>query len=265
MRVIVTRPQHEARQWVEQLHQAGFNALAIPLIEVLAAPDPQAVQLVWQGIADFDAVMFVSGNAVDYFFACKPAGGQLFESGTHGPRLWVTGPGSYAALIQRAGVPAQHIDAPSMQAGQFDSEALWQVVSGQVKLGTKVLIVRGAGSENSVQHAQGVGRDWLAQQIVQAGGELDFAVAYQRACPDFDVLHKQIVSSSACDGSVWVFSSSEAIENLKEAFPVQQWQQAKAVVTHTRIGRAASQAGFGLVLESRPVLADVMACLQTLQ
>ena len=265
MRVIVTRPQQEAQQWVQQLQQASFDALALPLIHVSAAPDVHAVQKVWHGLAGFDAVMFVSGNAVDHFFALKPVGVQVIGSAQGSPRIWVTGLGSYAALTQRAGVPAQCIDAPNAQSGQFDSEALWSVVSGQVKQGSKVLIVRGTGATQSSDYAQGVGRDWLAQQIVQAGGAVEFVVAYQRVCPDFDNPHKELVSRAATDGSVWLFSSSEAVENLKSAFPVQQWQQAKSVVTHARIGRAASQAGFGLVLESRPVLADVMACLQTLQ
>jgi uroporphyrinogen-III synthase len=257
MRVIVTRPQHEARHWVEQLQGVGFDALALPLIEVAAATDTQPVLQAWLNLHHFDAVMLVSGNAVDHFFALQPAAVLAY------PRFWVTGPGSYAALTQRAGVPAHCIDSPNSDMGQFDSEALWSLVFGQVQVGTKVLIVRGAG--RNANGALGVGRDWLAQHITQAGGRVTEVVAYQRLCPAFDEQQLALISGSATDGSVWIFSSSEALENLKISFPVQQWQQAKAVVTHHRIGLAASNAGFGTVLESRPVLADVMACLHTLQ
>ncbi len=257
MRVIVTRPQHEARHWVEQLQSVGFDALALPLIEVAAATDSEPVLQAWQNIHHFDAVMLVSGHAVDHFFALKPIGLHVSA------RFWVTGPGSYAALTQRGGVAANCIDVPNMDAGQFDSETLWSIVSMQVQAGTKVLIVRGAG--RNANGALGVGRDWLAQHIAQAGGCVTEVVAYQRLCPAFDEQQLALISGSATDGSVWLFSSSEALENLKASFPVQQWQQLNAVVTHPRIGLAASNAGFGRVLESRPVLSDVIACLHTLQ
>ena len=69
MSVIVTRPKNEARQWVDALVDAGYDAQALPLIGVLPAPDPSAVVAAWQRLNTFDAVMFVSGNAVDQFFA----------------------------------------------------------------------------------------------------------------------------------------------------------------------------------------------------
>ena len=265
MRVIVTRPQNEARPWVQQLKQAGFDAVAVPLIEVVGTPDMQAVYHAWQTIADFDAIMFVSGNAVDYFFASRPVNVPELDSGALHPRMWVTGPGSYAALTLRAGIKAQYIDAPDAQSGQFDSEALWSVVSAQFKRGAKVLVVRGGSCKHSTANAQGFGREWLARQIGLAGGEVSQVLVYQRTCPDFTCEQQAVVHSAAADGSVSLSSSSEALENLKATFPVQQWEHANAIVTHARIGSAASQMGFGTVLESRPVLADIMACLQTLQ
>ena len=62
MRVIVTRPTQEASQWVHALNDAGFDAVALPLIGVLPPSDPAAVAAVWARIGEFDAVMFVSGN-----------------------------------------------------------------------------------------------------------------------------------------------------------------------------------------------------------
>ena len=258
MRVIVTRPLQEACAWVDHLQQAGFGAMALPLIDVLPAPDPQSVVQAWQRMAEFDALMFVSGNAVDYFFALKPDGVNAFnQQAAASPLAFVTGPGSYAALTQRAGAQPAYICVPDASAGQFDSEALWSVVGDRIVGGYKVLIVRGAGA----------GRDWFGRQVLQAGGEVDYVLAYQRKSPDFSVepAALALAQALATQGAVWLFSSSEAIENLVRACPTQKWHDARAIVTHDRIGQTASQAGFGRVMASRPVLADVIACIQTLQ
>ena len=268
MRVIVTRPLQEARAWVDHLQQAGFEAMALPLIDVLPAPDPQAVVQAWQRMAEFDALMFVSGNAVDYFFALKPDGSNAFnQQAAASPLAFVTGPGSYAALTQRAGAQPAYICVPDASAGQFDSEALWAVVGDRIFCGYKVLIVRGTGADLPDVASPGAGRDWFARQVLQAGGVVDYVLAYQRKSPDFSVepAALALAQALAMQGAVWLFSSSEAIENLVRACPTQKWHDAHAIVTHARIGQTASQAGFGRVMASRPVLADVIACIQTLQ
>jgi uroporphyrinogen-III synthase len=62
---------------------------------------------------------------------------------------------------------------------------------------------------------------------------------------------------------VWLFSSSEAVANLRALLPDQSWQQARAVATHPRIAQAARDAGFAVVCESRPALADVVASIES--
>jgi uroporphyrinogen-III synthase len=136
MRVIVTRPGPQAGKWVTALRAAGLEALSLPLIEIAGPPEPQAVLAAWQRLHRFDALMFVSANAVAQFFALRPEGLAAPEEAA-GPRFFVTGPGSRAALLQ-AGVAPERIDAPDFAAAQFDSEALWQVVQQQVQPGCPV-------------------------------------------------------------------------------------------------------------------------------
>ncbi|MES2950175.1 MAG: uroporphyrinogen-III synthase [Pseudomonadota bacterium] len=271
MRVIVTRPIQEAAQWVHALADAGFDAVALPLIGVLPPPDPAAVVAAWERLGDFDAVMFVSGNAVDHFFALKPSAAPVFGMpGATKIRAFVTGPGSLSAL-KRAQVSPRCIDMPDKDAGQFDSEALWAVVAPQVQAGYRVLVVRGTGSSGSAEvvggagdNSSGIGRDWFADQVRAAGGSVEFVVSYQRRSPDMQEAERALVSQAASDGSVWLFSSSEAIGNLVKACPNQSWTQAKAVVTHSRIAQAARSAGFSVVCESRPTLAALMASIESM-
>ncbi len=257
MRVIVTRPQREAQDWVQALRQAGHEALALPLIAIAPAPDAAALLQAWHRLDVYLGLMFVSANAVDGFFASRPAGAPWPA------QAWATGPGTVNAL-RRAGVPASQITAPPADAAQFDSEALWQQVAGRITPGVHVLIVRGADAAEGGS-TQGAGRDWFARQVVAAGGTVDFVASYQRQRPSLDASQKQLAQTAAGDGSVWLFSSSEAVANLQASLPQQNWGAARAVATHTRIAQAARAAGFAVVHESRPALADVRASIESMQ
>jgi len=264
MRVLVTRPQREAQAWVRDLTAAGLPAQALPLIDIRPAPDAAALQRAWQQLTagDYAAVMFVSANAVLGFFEQKPASSAVFMAQSAiKTRAWSPGPGTRAALL-RAGVAPACIDAPAATAQQFDSEALWQVVGAQLQPGARVLIVRGG---DAAAAAGGRGRDWLTQRLAEAGAVADFVVAYQRACPQLDAAQRQLALAAAGDGSVWLFSSSEAVRNLQACLPQQGWQTARAVATHPRIAAAARQAGFGVVCESRPALADIKASIESMR
>ncbi len=265
MRVIITRPEREAVKWAAALADTGYDAVVLPLIDVAAPPDPQRLEQAWQRLGDYDAAMFVSGNAVKYFFASKGAVAQVFISGSAiKTRAFAPGPGTVAALL-RAQADAAWIDAPGHDAPQFDSEALWAVVGSRVGAGFKLLIVRGVGAAGDTGSRDGQGRDWFARQVLAAGGSVDYVVAYQRVPVRLQGADLEMAQSAASDGSVWMFSSSEAIANLVASCPSQDWQRALAVVTHPRIGEAARNAGFVAVRESRPSLASLMASIESLQ
>ena len=289
MRVIVTRPETDAQAWLDAIQKAGHEAVYLPLIEIGPAPDTQAVDLAWQQWLRWQAVMFVSAQAVRMFFALRPKGGALkanipsnsVADQATGPRFWATGPGTRQALID-AGVDEGNIDTPHAESAQFDSEALWKVVQPTLTKQAPVLIVR--GNEDSLDsnvdsnalrpveanprhnlHAnpQGVGRDWLAQQIVEAGARVEFVVAYSRRPPQWSAQQLDIAKQAAYDGSVWCFSSSQAVLYLQAQLPTLQWDQARCVATHARIAQTAHEVGFVKVVQTRPVLSDVLSSLES--
>lgn len=263
-RVIVTRPAREAAHWVEQLAARGHAATALPLIAIGACTDPAARAAIAQARAQLDsyrAAMFVSGNAVDYFFEQKEpqaliASAQLAIK----TRAWAPGPGTVRALL-RAGVPLDCIDSPAPDATQFDSESLWQQVAPQVRAGDRVLIVRGC--TEGAEPGPGIGRDWLARQIEQAGATVEFVVTYTRGAPRLTPEQTELAHAAAGDGSWWLLSSSEALAHLASAAPGLALQTARALATHPRIAQAARAAGFGRVHECRPALDDVVASIES--
>ena len=277
--VVVTRPARDAQRWVQQLQLGGFSAEALPLIEIAPADDPAQVQALtqaWQGLNDYAACLFVSGNAVAHFFKGKEAPAQQLwaQAAINSiagqnlrPRFMAPGPGTVAAL-RAVGVPAGQIDAPAADAEQFDSEALWASVGQRDWRGSRVLIVRGASAVSEASSAaSSAGRDWIAQQWQAAGAQVDFVGVYQRRAPTLTDAQAERARAAGADGSVWLFSSSEAVANLAHmpALAGTDWSGARAVATHPRIVDAVRAAGWGVVVASRPALQDISATLRSIE
>ena len=268
--LIVTRPESEALRWVSALREHGVNAKALPLIGIAPMQDAAALAALAAArarLADYAALMFVSPNAVAYFFdsqgfAERPVPGRaptpLAQAlGEAGVRAWSPGPGTTRALVA-AGVPEACIDAPGAEAAQFDSEALWAQVGPALPAGARVLIVRGADASGHES-----GRAWLAGQLAAAGAQVDSVAAYRRVRPPLDMRARTLaVGGAQGDTHWWLFSSSEAVANLRAALPGLPLGRAVALVTHPRIGEAAQAAGFGRVVQARPHLGELVAALR---
>ncbi len=254
MRVIVTRPSAQADSWVDALEKLGVKAVALPLMRICAPLDSAPVVQAWRQLAANRLVFFVSANAVAHFFEQRPAD-VCWPAGA-----WAgsTGPGTTAAL-QAAGLAASQIVEPAHDSAQFDSESLWQQQLCQMDWqGASVQIVRGDG-----------GREWLADTLRDRGANVNFVAAYRRGEPEWDDPARALLAEALAQpgAHLWLFSSSEAIENLMhqlqraEALPLPMG--CRAMATHPRIASAAQRAGFSPVLQSRPGVAEVVASLQS--
>jgi uroporphyrinogen-III synthase len=249
MRVVLTRPAPEAQRWAARLRERGVESLVLPLLAIGPAPDAAALR---RAAADADrhaAVMFVSANAVQAFFSAGPVFARAMA--------WAPGPATQEAL-RAAGVPGDRIAAPASDAGQFDSEALWTQVQGRLRAGDRLLVVRGGDAQGL-----GQGRDWLMQQLAAAGVAVDTVVAYTRSAPAWSEAERVAARSAARDGSLWLFSSSEAAGHLAQLLPGQDWTRARALATHPRIAGAVRDLGFADVRETRPAFEDVLASIES--
>ena len=300
-RVIVTRPEADAGSWVRQLQKNGFAAELLPLIEIVAATgaaDVHALAQAWHCIDSYAACMFVSGNAVRFFFEPKPEPAQHLlglnaidniantglKSLPPNLRFMAPGPGTSAALLA-AGVPAGQIDAPPLDAEQFDSEALWKVIGQRDWHNRRVLVVRGVTAQAGQvgQHSRdgqvgqpdandempptSYGRDWITRQWQAAGADVDFVGVYERRAPVWTPAQVQCARAASADGAVWLFSSSEAVLHLSQLPGLEDvdWGRAVAIATHPRISATVRGAGWGVVRESRPALADILVTLRSIE
>ena len=278
-RVLVTRPAQDATAWSLQLQQSGIAAEAFPLIEIApltASANLQALEHAWQSLAHYSACMFVSRPAVEYFFERKTAFdlqkrawqaiNTIVIQGFTSLRFLAPGAGTVAALLA-AGIPLDRIDAPALDAPQFDSEALWRVIGKRDWQGRRVLVLRGQGADAPAGSTASTGRDWLARQWEAAGAQVDFLSVYQRRAPLLDAAQLQRAVDASTDGSVWLFSSSEAVVNLTRlpGLAGLEWRRARAVATHPRIAETVHALGWGVVVASRPALADVRTAIGSIE
>jgi uroporphyrinogen-III synthase len=254
MRVLVTRPRAQAGTWVDALRRTGVDAIALPLIEIGAAPDPAAVAAAWSDLASRRLVVFVSPSAAEAFFDAAPPGAAWPD----GTRAAAPGPGTSAVLAAR-GVPALQIVEPAADAAQFDSASLWTRLEGDDWRGASILLVRGPS-----------GREWLAERFRERSAKVDALAAYTRSAPPSApaLVALRDAALALPLQHLWLFSSAEAIDNLVASIATDgrhAWRASRALATHPRIAERARAAGFGRVAESRPALSAVVACIQSMR
>jgi uroporphyrinogen-III synthase len=101
--VLVVRPRAQALAWVDELAVLDVGARALPLIQILPAPDPAQVGRVLAEVEASGAepvLVFVSPNAVLGFFdAAASARGVPANVLAWPAQAWAaaTGPGTVAA------------------------------------------------------------------------------------------------------------------------------------------------------------------------
>ena len=253
-RVILTRPSSDSQAWVQGLTQAGYQVQHWPLIEIADAPlTPITESVDW---ASCQAVMCVSRHAVTH--------GQRsvwWPPASYQGRFWATGPGTVKAL-RDGGVPLAQIDAPPADAGQFDTEALWQVVQAGLHPTHTVLFLRGTDALVHDADASGVGRDWLMRQLQARGVPFRARAVYQRQCPHWDSAQQAMALEATRDGSVWVFTSAQSLAHLARLLPLLDGSSACAVATHPRIAQAAQSLGFKHLQVCQPTLKAIEGSLE---
>lgn len=268
-RVFVTRPAAEAEAWVDALRARGWPVRALPLIDIAEPQDSQTLNDLQRARAhwlEWNALMFVSPAAVHHFFAQAVPVSSTPEPGT---RFWAPGPGTARVLaeaLEQHGVSAACIDAPPADAAQFDSEHLWPVVASQMHSGSRLLVVRGASRAAPADERNGLvgnGRDWMIERCQAQGASVEACAAYERHAPHWTPALRAEAEAGTAAGSLWLFSSSEALAFLREALPQADWSRAAALCTHERIEASARAAGFAQIIGSRPALSDVLSTLES--
>jgi uroporphyrinogen-III synthase len=166
LRVLVTRPAHQAQAFCTLLERDGATVIRFPVIAIGPSPDPQAVAATATGLGRFDLVIFISANAVQRGLPLLCPKGD-WPAAT---AIAAVGRGTAAELV------AQGLRVDLVPATGHNSEALLALPALADMAGRRVLIVRGDG-----------GREALATELRSRGAAVDYAEVYRRVLPQVDV------------------------------------------------------------------------------
>lgn len=165
LRVLVTRPAHQAEAFCTALERAGARAIRFPVMVIGPPPDPDALAVIAAGLADFQLAIFISVNAVQ-------RGLPMLCPGGHWP------PGTaIAAVGSRTAIEltTRGLCVDLVPASGHNSEALLALPGLARMAGRRVLIVRGDG-----------GRETLADTLRARGAEVVYGEVYRRELPRLD-------------------------------------------------------------------------------
>ena len=254
LRLILTRPKPQAAGWETALAEAGFDVALLPLIDIQLCPAPAVLP----DLQACDAVFLVSRNALDGLLAWYGQAAILAA-----PVRWLCPGAGTAQQLLALGIPAARIAQPAADAPQ-DSEHLWLALqSGRpLQAGSRLLIVQGQDQPTSpsLPPPNLPPPNWLGQQAAALGVQINHISSYQRSAPNFTVAQAELAQAAAQDGSIWLFSSSQAIANLAAALPDTRWTGTPCLATHARIAAAARALGF-TTHECQPQLNDIAHAL----
>lgn len=239
LRVLVTRPAHQATHLIQDLKTSGAEAIPFPLLEIKPVSESDSgFHALKQQIIDLDLyqhVIFISPNAVrigcdwiDQYWPQLPLGVQWLAIGKQS-----------AAELSNYGIDAYHSPLGYDSEALLNSPALAQVES------EKILIMRGEG-----------GREKLATELRARGAEVSYAELYRRHCPEY--------SQQDVEGTLFskpldaiLISSAAGLNNLMKLV-IDQGKELSTdsllnchlVVPSERIRQEALKAGFNRITTS---------------
>lgn len=225
VRVLVTRPAHQAGHLAQLIEQAGGEAIRFPVVEITEPTDPAALRARIDRLAEFDLAVFISPNAVERALPLLHARYPVLPAAL---TLAAVGAGTVRAL-QRCGI--ENVLAPT---ARFDSEALLALPSLQQLRGKKIVIFRGEG-----------GRELLGDTLTARGAAVEYAECYRRRRPVSDIA--PLVQRWAQGGiDIVVCTSVEGLHNLQALLGEadSQWlRRTPLVVVSARLAAAARALG----------------------
>ena len=243
------RARHPARRAGGRVGRAAARArasmrAALPLIGIAPPPTRAPVRAAWARTAALRAGDVRQPERGRALLRRAPGGQRGWPAGTRWPAS--PGPGTSRAL-RAAGVPAdRHRRAGRRRAAVRLRGAVGSSCAARDWRGAQVLVVRGDG-----------GRDWLADTLRGPAPRVELRArptarrAASSTTPQRAPARRG--AGAAARRTLWLFSSSEAIDHLQRAGARRPTgARPGALATHPRIAERARELGFGRVLEAPP-------------
>lgn len=231
VRILVTRPAHQAGELCRLIEKAGGIAVKFPVLEIVPNEMSGFARDCLRRLQQFDWVIFTSRNAVN--FAVSANDGKMLD--LNKVRVAAIGRATADTLINKGG----RVDL--LPSAGFNSEALLAAPALQQMAGLSCLIIRGQG-----------GRELLGATLRERGAAIKYLEVYRRTKPVVD--RRPIVDllqQRRLD--VVTVTSVEALYNLIDLLEKDiktTLLRVPLVVISDRIKKIAAQIGFDTIAVS---------------
>lgn len=246
LRILVTRPAHQAESWCQMLRAEGAEAISVPLLELAPVTEPDQLRAIKSRILDFDLyqkAIFVSQNAVAHgmqwledYWPQLPTGIEYFAVGA-----------ATARALAEFGVRARDAGGAMNSETLLDTEEL----KAERIANQRILIFRGLG-----------GRPHLGEVLSARGAQVDYCELYQRLMPEgADRRLREASCSSVPETShqVVALHSGESLHNYQQALELivcENRSAAEALANSTllvpgeRVAQLARELGFKKIIQA---------------
>ena len=246
-RIVITRAIDDAIELSHALERLGAKASFMPMVSFAPLVDFQALDQELRRLSSFDAIIFLSKNAMRYFFDRCAHLGIKCEMIQFNRMIAAVG-NSTARALEGQGIRVDHI------AKEATGEALAREIGPSLRA-KRVLLPR---SDR--------GDDRVPALLREAGAEVTEVIAYHTVKPsDFD----PYVSAGVLQGNVSavIFASPSAFQNFCSSFGQSLVKEISQRVDFAAIGpttaRAIRESGARVAIQSDSAssagLADALA------
>lgn len=228
--IILMRPGASNERLAERLNKLGMNIWKWPAFTILPPVDPERIREKLSDLNSFDMVLLASPAAV-------AASAVYVKKWPEHITLATIGSGT-ARVIRAAWGAETPVLYPEGETFESGSEHLFELLKAQ-GFPARVLIVRGQ-----------VGREWLREQLLAHGTDVEVLPAYQRAPLELSTSELDKLQSSISGPAPIVYlTSSDAVGVLLHAVKTVpgalEWLQKGFVLTiHPRPKAQLEEVGF---------------------
>jgi uroporphyrinogen-III synthase len=221
-RIVATRAPEQVGELVRELNARGAEVLLFPLVRFAPPEDWAPLDHALRHLNEFDAVIFLSANAVRYVFErCRHLGVKFGAGERPLPFVAAVGPTTERALIEE-GSRADHVGR------ERTGESLARELAPRVQNGA-VLLPRSDRGNEAVSVA-----------LRKLGARVTEVIAYCTALPE------QIDAAAADrirrgDVDVVMFASPSAVQNFVATFGKEDATQIAKTVHFAAIGPTTAQ------------------------
>jgi uroporphyrinogen III methyltransferase / synthase len=222
-RLILTRAPEQAQEWIGTFQELGAEVILLPMVFFAPPEGWEEVDRELRRLSIFDAILFLSKNAVRSIFdRCAELG---IESGTlqaSGRFLGAVGPATAQALTEK-GIRVDYV------AAKRNGESLAREL-GPSLAGRRVFVPR-----------SNQGDERLSDTLREVGAEVTEVIAYRTVEPA-DVDPAVVALARRGEVDAMIFASPSAFRNFARAVGRTELIQISKGVSFAAIGRTTADA-----------------------